>query len=112
MTIKEELHSLVEDLDEDRASEALLFLRRLVQTNGGTSGSVEVDLRSRMRGRVVWGKDFFEQVQPDLETLAAQQGVGPVANFDDLLGDFWPDDESVDEFLTTIRAWRREGDHA
>jgi hypothetical protein len=26
-----------------------------------------------------------------------------------LIGDFWPDDESSDEFIATIRRWRREG---
>ena len=26
----------------------------------------------------------------DLDPLAREQGVGPVVNFDDLLGDFWP----------------------
>lgn len=38
--------------------------------------------------------------------LAAQQGVAPVQDIDELVGDFWPEDESADEFLATIRAWR------
>jgi hypothetical protein len=29
-----------------------------------------------------------------------------------LLGDGGPDDESVDEMIETIRAWRREGGYA
>lgn len=45
----------------------------------------------------------------DLETLAAEQGVSPVANFEDLLGDFWPEDESVEDFLAARERWRREG---
>ncbi|MBT3269020.1 hypothetical protein HN371_17870 [Candidatus Poribacteria bacterium] len=45
----------------------------------------------------------------DLDTLAREQGVGPVVNFDDLLGDFWPEDETADEFIATVRRWRREG---
>ena len=46
----------------------------------------------------------------DLVTLAKQQGVGPL-DFDKLLekADFWPSEESVDEFITTIRQWRDEG---
>lgn len=47
---------------------------------------------------------------PDLETLAAQQGVSPVTNFDQLLGDFWPDNESCDDFIAAVREWRRESD--
>jgi hypothetical protein len=45
----------------------------------------------------------------DLDTLAREQGVGPVVNFDDLLGDFWPEDETADEFIAAVRRWRREG---
>jgi hypothetical protein len=45
----------------------------------------------------------------DLDILAAQQGVPPVSDFDTLLGDFWPEEESADEFIATIREWRYEG---
>jgi len=31
-----------------------------------------------------------------LIAMARQQGVKPVERFEDLLGDFWPEDESVD----------------
>ena len=41
--------------------------------------------------------------------LARQQGVKPL-DFDELLqADFWPEEESTDEFLATLREWRREG---
>jgi glycerol-3-phosphate O-acyltransferase len=39
--------------------------------------------------------------------LARQQGVKPIQNMDDLKGDFWPEEESVDDFLTWIRATRQ-----
>ena len=39
---------------------------------------------------------------PDLEALAALQGVKPVERFEDLLGDFWPEGESVEDFLAVI----------
>jgi hypothetical protein len=42
-----------------------------------------------------------------LEALAAQHGVLPVDDPDRLRGDFWPPDESCDEFIATIRMWRR-----
>jgi hypothetical protein len=44
---------------------------------------------------------------PDIEQRAAQQGVRPVARFQDLLGDFRPEDESVDDFIAAVRSWRR-----
>ena len=45
----------------------------------------------------------------DVEALARQQGVGPF-NFAVAreLGKFWPEDESIDEFITTVRQWRDE----
>lgn len=48
--------------------------------------------------------------EADLELLAAQQGVSLVTDFNDLLGDFWPEDESPDDFIAAVREWRREGD--
>jgi predicted RNase H-like HicB family nuclease len=44
----------------------------------------------------------------DLAALASEQGVEPADDFDALLGDFWPDDESADEFVATLREWRRD----
>jgi hypothetical protein len=51
--------------------------------------------------------DFFETV--DVETLAKQQGVGPL-DFARArrLGRFWPQDESIDDFVATVRRWRDE----
>lgn len=45
----------------------------------------------------------------DLEALAAEQGVHPIADISQLLGDFWPEDDDIDEFVAAIRAWRSEG---
>ena len=50
---------------------------------------------------------LFEE-KADLDQLAAEQGVSPAANFNALLGDFWPEDETADEFIAQVRAWRRE----
>jgi hypothetical protein len=44
-----------------------------------------------------------------LEELAAEQGVKPVESPKVLRGDFWPEDESLDEFLAWLRKLRREG---
>lgn len=52
---------------------------------------------------------ILEQETPKtIEQIAAEQGVGPV-NFDDLLkrGEFWPEDESIDEFNAFVRESRQ-----
>jgi len=46
---------------------------------------------------------------PDIEALAREQGVSSSAKFEDLLGSFWSDDESVEDFLAARERWRREG---
>ena len=40
--------------------------------------------------------------------LAEMQGVMPVESLDDMWADFWPEDESIDDFIETIYQWRRE----
>jgi len=43
-----------------------------------------------------------------IEELAEEQGVHPIEDFESLLGDFWPEDESVDDFLAERERWRQE----
>jgi hypothetical protein len=40
--------------------------------------------------------------------MARQQGVKPISDIEELQGDFWPEEESVDEFLDWVRAARRQ----
>jgi hypothetical protein len=47
-----------------------------------------------------------------LDELAAEQGVQPIENFSQFLdevGDFWPEEENVEEFIAWLRQSRREG---
>lgn len=44
----------------------------------------------------------------ELDALARAQGVPLVVDVDDLVGDFWPEDETCDEFIAAIRELRRE----
>ena len=108
MSIKEELHTLVEQLRDERAAEVLAYLRRLLRRDETPDVAASDQLDQRPGPRVTPGRVFFLQPQADLETLAAQQGVQPVTNFEDLLGDFWPEDETADEFIAAVRQWRRE----
>lgn len=38
--------------------------------------------------------------------LAKQQGVKPIKSIKDLQGDFWPEEESIDDFLAWLDALR------
>ena len=40
--------------------------------------------------------------------MARQQGVKPIRDIKELQGDFWPEEESVDEFLDWVRAVRKQ----
>ena len=55
------------------------------------------------------GRGFFDRT-PDAETLAIEQGVKPVTDLEALLGDFWPEEETADDFLAAVRRWRSEGE--
>jgi hypothetical protein len=43
---------------------------------------------------------------PSVEQLMAEQGTGPITNVSVLHGDFWPEEESIDDFLDTLHEWR------
>ena len=43
---------------------------------------------------------------PTLDALIAQQGKGPIAGVQALRGDFWPEDERIEDFLAALHAWR------
>jgi hypothetical protein len=49
-----------------------------------------------------------EVARRQLEKLAAEQGVQPITDFASLRADFWPEDESVDDFVRTVRERRRD----
>ena len=43
---------------------------------------------------------------PSFEQLMAEQGTGPITDVSVLQGDFWPEEESIEEFLATLYEWR------
>jgi predicted DNA-binding antitoxin AbrB/MazE fold protein len=45
---------------------------------------------------------------PTLKELACEQGVQPIADPSSVGGDFWPEDENIDDFIAAIRRWRQE----
>jgi len=48
------------------------------------------------------------QAHEEVWELARQQGVKPIRSIEDLQGDFWPEEESVDEFLAWVRSIRQQ----
>lgn len=51
--------------------------------------------------------DFWKHHDPAV--LIAQQGTKPVTDFNQLLGDFWPENETSEEFLEWLYESRRAG---
>ena len=49
---------------------------------------------------------YLRKGHPSIEELMLEQGVKPVSDVRELLGDFWPEDESVDDFTAAVRDWR------
>lgn len=52
--------------------------------------------------------DFFGK-RVTVQELALQQGIAPARNLADFRGEFWPDGETVDDFMAAVRQWRHEG---
>lgn len=46
---------------------------------------------------------------PSLDELIRRQGKGPVNDPSILHGDFWPEDEPIEEFLAALHEWRGHG---
>lgn len=46
---------------------------------------------------------------PTLDELAEAQGTKPIREISELYADFWPADESADDFLDARRRWRQGG---
>ena len=52
------------------------------------------------------GVDYSATGHPSFDQLMAEQGTGPITDVALLNGDFWPEEESIEEFLETLRGWR------
>lgn len=91
------------------------YVRAVVEPEEGNRGMLNIrgieilDEKevTELTGETMTG--FFDQ-DFSLDNLAVQQQVLPAADFDRLIGDFWPEDESVDHFIEATRRWRAEGE--
>ena len=43
---------------------------------------------------------------PTFEQLMAEQSTGLITDVSALHGDFWPEEESIEDFLATLYEWR------
>ena len=43
---------------------------------------------------------------PSVDQLMAEQGTGPIADVSALHCDFWPEEESIEDFLDALHEWR------
>lgn len=68
----------------------------------------------RMSGKRKFAPTKLRPVSPppterlDVAALAAAQGVQPISDPSELAADFWPEEESADQFIAAVRQWRRE----
>ncbi len=49
---------------------------------------------------------YIRDGHPTIDELIAEQGVEFPRDPNELLGDFWPEEESIDDFLTALHEWR------
>lgn len=52
------------------------------------------------------GDRYSATGHPSFTQLMAEQGTGPITDISVLHGDFWPEEESIEEFLATLYEWR------
>lgn len=108
MSVKEQLHGLIDRLDDEQAVQAIELLNVLVDDELAAE-RLPVDRTMGTAPPVLSGKAFRTQPPIDWPLLAAEQGVRPIGDLSELAGDFWPEDESIDDFVAAVREWRREG---
>jgi hypothetical protein len=64
--------------------------------------------RNEIRGAVARPASATKPAHARAWELARQQGVKPIKSIKELQGDFWPEEESVDEFLELVRSIRHQ----
>lgn len=111
MSVRDDLHMLVDQLDDDEAVVALSYLREILNAESSASRRTSIYERDGPPGDS--DNELFANIpRRNPIELAQAQGVLPLSSFDDLLGNFWPEDESVDEFIAEIRELRRQDGYA
>jgi hypothetical protein len=90
----DQLFQLVEPLSAEEQEELRMKLNRNAEVQSAASSESHSFLDWRI----------------DINDLATQQGVQASNSIEQLKGDFWPPNEDLEEFSTTIRQWRHDND--
>ena len=56
-------------------------------------------------------EQYARSGHPTIEELVAEQGTRFPADPAELLGDFWPEEESIEDFLRALHEWRGHDRH-
>lgn len=75
------------------------FVSALLEEAAGTNGA--------QAARAAAPGDFFRSKTVD--EIGAEQDIHVVGDVSVLYGDFWPPDESADDFLSAVKQWRAGG---
>lgn len=62
--------------------------------------------RGRDEGSSSASAPYASSGHQSFEQLMAEQGTGPVTDVATLHGNFWPEEETIEEFLATLDEWR------
>ena len=102
----EEIVKIIEALPEEQQQEVRDFAEFIGRKNRRQHRRIrrQPALSSQRPDAAFWAPS------PSIETLAAQQGVQPIRDIENLRGkNIWPEEDDIDEFVETIHQWRREG---
>lgn len=101
MVTRERLHELIEELTDQQTEEAARLLERLKWQ----AQTVPIDREGAEVSRLPTAAELLSRYGPPTAVVPAP----PIKTIDELVGDFWPTEESTEEFDATIRRWRTEG---
>jgi hypothetical protein len=106
----EELRDLTSNLGELLVLALVLaFIHKQGKSDRSEVRSLLEKANSEMAGDTPLRSLRSRRGHSELRRLASEQGVKPF-EFDQVRRDFWPEDESADDFLTWLRTVRDEGD--
>lgn len=86
------------------------FIGKLDKSNHSEVRSLLERVNSEMHIGVSGGSLRARVNRAELRRLANEQGVKPF-DYDDARREFWPEEESADDFLVWLRSVRDEGGH-
>ena len=81
-------------------------VQHLIQATQELSPLEQVELVSALSLTLHQATDFWQS--PSLEQLVEAQKTKPVAGLDELAAEFWPEQESADDFIDFVHQQRRE----